>query len=452
MIGQLTHQSKGKIPYFSWPGPPLALSDSPPPRAPLVLIGYRSGPAPVAGSGSVRGLSRAAAAAASGSPGWPWRRGRWELSRLSRRRRWAACPEEPALSAPWKKQRPPAPSAWPVGGCAPSRQRRRGAGTSATPHRPVRPRPRGGIPDPFPQPAVTRGVSPRPGEAVGAPPPSARPGARGPREMPEAGEAAPGRDEPERLVQAVRQLQLSPSQLGRSGIHQHPCPRRSPLLIPGVSPSFPFPEGPCHSLSRPSPEDVPSLWLPVAHVSWCPPRPSRPVPEPFRGGAGGRLPPGLAGRAQPLPQLPAQRPPGHRQPPGPGSPGPQVRPGPHRPRSGGFQQLPVTPAVSPQPQPAELPARLPVPAAPAGPQRQQQPPGAAAPQPGRPPHAAAAGERRGPPWSPAGSGWSPAEPRFAPQDVGCNRLRALPPGLGQLRALRDLNVRRNQLAALPEGG
>nr|XP_054509758.1 leucine-rich repeat and calponin homology domain-containing protein 4-like [Agelaius phoeniceus] len=38
-----------------------------------------------------------------------------------------------------KKQRPPAPSAWPAGGCAPSRRRRRGAGTSATPPRPSLP-------------------------------------------------------------------------------------------------------------------------------------------------------------------------------------------------------------------------------------------------------------------------------------------------------------------------
>lgn len=37
------------------------------------------------------------------------------------------------------------------------------------------------------------------------------------------------------------------------------------------------------------------------------------------------------------------------------------------------------------------------------------------------------------------------------QDVSCNELQSLPPELGQLECLRDLNLRRNQLTTLPEG-
>lgn len=38
-----------------------------------------------------------------------------------------------------------------------------------------------------------------------------------------------------------------------------------------------------------------------------------------------------------------------------------------------------------------------------------------------------------------------------PQDVSCNELRALPASVGQLKSLRDLNLRRNQLTVLPTG-
>lgn len=166
-------------------------------------------------------LSRAAAAAASGAPGPPWPRGRRGLSRPSRRRRWAACPEELAPSAPWKKQKPPARSVWPAGGCAPSRRRRRGAGTSATPHRPVRPRPRGGIPDPSYSPGRL-GVFPPPRGGC----PASLGASRGPRAVPEA----PGRDEPGRLVRAVRRVQRS---AGRLGVHPLPRPRGSASLSRG---------------------------------------------------------------------------------------------------------------------------------------------------------------------------------------------------------------------------
>uniref|UniRef100_A0A3Q2EGU9 Leucine-rich repeats and calponin homology (CH) domain containing 4 n=1 Tax=Cyprinodon variegatus TaxID=28743 RepID=A0A3Q2EGU9_CYPVA len=40
---------------------------------------------------------------------------------------------------------------------------------------------------------------------------------------------------------------------------------------------------------------------------------------------------------------------------------------------------------------------------------------------------------------------------FHRQDVSCNELQSLPPELGQLESLRDLNLRRNQLTTLPEG-
>ncbi|KAG8428860.1 hypothetical protein GDO86_019128, partial [Hymenochirus boettgeri] len=35
-------------------------------------------------------------------------------------------------------------------------------------------------------------------------------------------------------------------------------------------------------------------------------------------------------------------------------------------------------------------------------------------------------------------------------DVSCNDLQTLPPQIGSLESLRDLNVRRNQLSKLPE--
>uniref|UniRef100_A0A8C2SRR2 Leucine rich repeats and calponin homology domain containing 4 n=1 Tax=Coturnix japonica TaxID=93934 RepID=A0A8C2SRR2_COTJA len=35
------------------------------------------------------------------------------------------------------------------------------------------------------------------------------------------------------------------------------------------------------------------------------------------------------------------------------------------------------------------------------------------------------------------------------QDVSCNELRSLPPSIGRLSSLRDLNVRRNRITALP---
>ncbi|KAH8009333.1 hypothetical protein HPB51_015656 [Rhipicephalus microplus] len=35
------------------------------------------------------------------------------------------------------------------------------------------------------------------------------------------------------------------------------------------------------------------------------------------------------------------------------------------------------------------------------------------------------------------------------EDVSCNELSQLPPGIGELQALRSLRVRRNQLSELP---
>lgn len=40
---------------------------------------------------------------------------------------------------------------------------------------------------------------------------------------------------------------------------------------------------------------------------------------------------------------------------------------------------------------------------------------------------------------------------YSLQDVSCNDISALPRQLGRLRALRELNVRRNALCVLPEG-
>ena len=37
------------------------------------------------------------------------------------------------------------------------------------------------------------------------------------------------------------------------------------------------------------------------------------------------------------------------------------------------------------------------------------------------------------------------------QDVSCNEITALPQQIGQLKALRELNVRRNYLKVLPQG-
>lgn len=37
------------------------------------------------------------------------------------------------------------------------------------------------------------------------------------------------------------------------------------------------------------------------------------------------------------------------------------------------------------------------------------------------------------------------------QDVSCNEITALPQQIGQLKSLRELNVRRNYLEALPQG-
>lgn len=37
------------------------------------------------------------------------------------------------------------------------------------------------------------------------------------------------------------------------------------------------------------------------------------------------------------------------------------------------------------------------------------------------------------------------------QDVSCNEIRTLPSQVGQLEALRDLNIRRNHLVRLPSG-
>lgn len=38
-----------------------------------------------------------------------------------------------------------------------------------------------------------------------------------------------------------------------------------------------------------------------------------------------------------------------------------------------------------------------------------------------------------------------------PQDVSCNEIQTLPAQVGQLEALRDLNIRRNHLVRLPPG-
>ena len=40
---------------------------------------------------------------------------------------------------------------------------------------------------------------------------------------------------------------------------------------------------------------------------------------------------------------------------------------------------------------------------------------------------------------------------FAMQDVSCNEITALPQQIGQLKSLRELNVRRNYLKVLPQG-
>ena len=37
------------------------------------------------------------------------------------------------------------------------------------------------------------------------------------------------------------------------------------------------------------------------------------------------------------------------------------------------------------------------------------------------------------------------------QDVSCNEITALPQQIGQLKSLRELNVRRNYLKVLPQG-
>lgn len=37
------------------------------------------------------------------------------------------------------------------------------------------------------------------------------------------------------------------------------------------------------------------------------------------------------------------------------------------------------------------------------------------------------------------------------QDVSCNEIQTIPPQIGNLESLRDLNVRRNNLVHLPEG-
>lgn len=62
-------------------------------------------------------------------------------------------------------------------------------------------------------------------------------------------------------------------------------------------------------------------------------------------------------------------------------------------------------------------------------------------------------------WSPSSSmnyeyraGWKPLTPVCCPnQDVSCNEVTALPRHIGRLKALRELNVRRNLLCVLPEG-
>lgn len=40
---------------------------------------------------------------------------------------------------------------------------------------------------------------------------------------------------------------------------------------------------------------------------------------------------------------------------------------------------------------------------------------------------------------------------FLMQDVSCNEITALPQQIGQLKSLRELNVRRNYLKVLPQG-
>lgn len=40
---------------------------------------------------------------------------------------------------------------------------------------------------------------------------------------------------------------------------------------------------------------------------------------------------------------------------------------------------------------------------------------------------------------------------FVLKDVSCNEIQTLPPQIGQLEALRDLNIRRNHLVRLPPG-
>lgn len=45
----------------------------------------------------------------------------------------------------------------------------------------------------------------------------------------------------------------------------------------------------------------------------------------------------------------------------------------------------------------------------------------------------------------------PPQPSSCLQDVSCNEITALPQQIGQLKSLRELNVRRNYLKVLPPG-